>query len=148
MKKLLKIVIILIIIGIICGIGVYIYVFHKPQRNLANEKPSFTLNANDLIKQFSEKEDSSFKVFGNKAIQVNGIIADITKKDNLIQNIVLENSSSGVSCNFDSLYSIENSVKIAKFKLGDSIILKGKCDGYDMLMGVVLSRCCVVEKEK
>jgi len=146
MNKLLKIVIILIIIGLICGLGVYIYVFHKPQRNLANEKPTFTLTASILIKQFSEKEDSCFKLYGNKAIQVNGKIADISKKGDLIQNIVLENSSSGVNCNFDSLYSIENSMKIAKFKIGDSIILKGKCDGYDILMGVVLSRCCIVEK--
>jgi hypothetical protein len=113
---------------------------------LANEKPAFTLSAADLIKQFSEKEDSCYKVYGDKAVQVNGKIADISKKGDIIQTIVLENSTSGVSCGFDSLYSVENSEKIAKLKVGEDVTLKGKCDGYDMIMGVVLTRCCVVEK--
>jgi hypothetical protein len=146
MKKIFKIILILFVIGLVCGFGVYMYVFHKPHRNLANEKPAFTLSAADLIKQFSEKEDSCYKVYGDKAVQVNGKIADISKKGDIIQTIVLENSTSGVSCGFDSLYSVENSEKIAKLKVGEDVTLKGKCDGYDMIMGVVLTRCCVVEK--
>ena len=146
MKKFFKIILYLFIVGLICGIGVYLYVFHKPHRNLANEKPAFTLTAADLIIQFGEKEDSCYKVYGDKAIQVNGKIADISKKGNIIQTIVLENSSSGVSCGFNSLYNVENSEKISKLKVGDIVKLKGKCDGYDMIMGVVLTQCCVVER--
>jgi hypothetical protein len=142
MKKILLIILFFIIIGII-GI---LYVYFKPHRNLANEKPAFTLTAAELIKQFSEKEDSCFKVYSDKAIQVQGKIVEIAKNGNIIQTIVLENSSSGVSCGFDSIYSVENSEKIAKLKIGEDVTLKGKCDGYDMIIGVVLSRCCVVEK--
>ena len=32
---------------------------------------------------------------------------------------------------------------INQLQLGDKISLKGKCDGFDMIMGVVLTRCYI-----
>jgi tRNA_anti-like len=145
MKKFLKVILILFIIGLIFGFGVYMYVFHKPHRNLANEKPAFTLTASELLKQFSAREDSAYKVYGDKALQVSGKIADITKKGNDI-TFVLEDQNSGVSCSFDSAYCVVNKAIIDGLKSGDEVKLKGKCDGYDPIMGVVLTRCVLVEK--
>ena len=146
MKKFLKVVLYLFIIGVVCGIGVYIYVFHKPHRNLANEKPAFTLSASDLLKQFSASEDSTYKLYGDKALQVNGKINDVAKKGSDI-TFILEDATTGVSCSFDSAYCVTNAAKIEKFKSGDEVTLKGKCDGFDPIMGVVLTRCVLVEKE-
>lgn len=146
MKKIFKVLLILFVIGLVCGTGVYLYVFHKPHRNLANEKPAFELKAADLLNQYSTKEDSCNKAYGDKALQVSGKIADIAKKGEIIQTIVLENSTTGISCSFDSAYSAESSKLISKYKIGEDITLKGKCDGYDEIMGVVLTRCVLVEK--
>jgi len=147
MKKIFKVILILFIIGLICGIGVYLYVFHKPHRNLANEKPAYELNAADLLSQYGAKEDSCNKLYGDKALQVSGKIADISKKGELVQTIVLEDPTTGISCSFDSAYCAENLKQISGFKVGDKIILKGKCDGYDAIMGVVLTRCVLVKNE-
>lgn len=140
MKKFLKIVLILFIIGLVCGFGVYMYVFHKPHRNVANEKPAFELDAKDLLSQYSANEDSCNKVYGDKALQVSGEIVDIAKKGELVQSIILVDSNSGVSCGFDSAYSVENRPRLNALKIGDEVTIKGKCDGYDMIMGVVLTR--------
>ena len=142
----MKIILIIIIVGIVCGGGGIIYVFFKPHRNLAKEKPSFTLTASELLKQFGAREDSAYKVYGDKALQVNGKIADITKKGNDI-TFVLEDQNSGVSCSFDSTYCVVNKAIIDGLKSGDEVNLKGKCDGYDPIMGVVLTRCVLVEKK-
>ena len=147
MNKIVKILLILAVIGLVSGFGVYMYVFHKPERNIANEAPAFTISASDLLSQFSEKEDSCNKIYGNKTIQVSGKIVDITKKDNIVLTIILENSNSGISCNFDSAYSVENASSIGKFEMGVNIEIKGKCDGYDAIMGVVLTRCALIKTE-
>ena len=142
MKKIYKVFIYLVIFGFLCGIGVYLYVFHKPHRNVANEKPAFTLSANELIKAFGEKEDAAYKLYGDKALQVNGKIADISKKGTEI-TITLEDQTSGVSCSFESEYYQKNTEKLNSVKVGDQVTVKGKCDGHDMIMGVVLTRCAL-----
>ena len=147
MNKIVKVLLILLVIGLVCGFGVYMYVFHKPHRNIANEKPAFSLTASELLTQFSEKEDSCNKTYGDKTIQVTGKIVDMTKKDNIVLTVVLDNSTTGVSCSFDSAYSAEHAPVIGKFEVGSEVVLKGKCDGYDAIMGVVLTRCALVEKE-
>ena len=146
MNKVVKVLLILVVIGLVCGFGVYMYVFHKPHRNIAKETPAFALTSAEILKQFSEREDSCNKVYGDKTIQITGKIADISKKDNIVLTIVLDNTTTGVSCSFDSAYSVENSAVISKFQTGNDITLKGKCDGYDAIMGVVLTRCALVEK--
>ena len=142
MKKIYKILIYLVIIGLVCGFGVYMYVFHKPHRNVGNEKPAFTLTASELIKEFSEKEDVTYKLYGDKALQVTGKIADITKKGNEI-TVILEDKATGVSCSFEAEYYQNNEAAINALKVGDPLTVKGKCDGYDMIMGVVLTRCVI-----
>jgi len=142
MKKIYKIIIYLVIFGLLCGFGVYLYVFHKPHRNVGKEKPAFTLTATELIKEFSEKEDATYKLYGDKALQVTGKIADIAKNDNDI-TVILEDKTSGVSCSFEAAYFQKNAEKINALKVGDNVTVKGKCDGYDMIMGVVLTRCVI-----
>ena len=146
-SKILKIVIILFVIGVIVGISVYMYVFHKPHRNIADEKPAFVLSATELLTQFSQREDSCNKVFGDKTLEIKGKIADITKKNNVVLTVVLENSTSGVNCNFDSAYSVENNNILNKFEIGNDVVLKGKCDGYDAISGVVLTSCALSDKK-
>lgn len=143
MKKIYKILIYLVIAGLICGFGVYMYVFHKPHRNVGNEKPAFTLTATELIKEFNEKEDATYKLYGDKALQVTGKIADIAKKINDV-TVILEDQTSGVSCSFEAEYYQKNAGKIDALKVGDKVTLQGKCDGHDMIMGVVLTRCVIL----
>ena len=144
MNKYVKIILIVVIVGIIIGGAGVIYVFFKPHRNLANEKPVFTLTAAELLKQFIANEDSTFKLYGDKALQLSGKIVDMNQKGSEI-TFVLEDQTIGVSCTFDSAYCVTNSAKIEKYKIGDDIEIKGKCDGY--VMGAVITRCVLVEKE-
>jgi len=147
MKKIIKVLLILLIIGVITGVGVYLYVFHKPARDVAGEKPAYILTANDLLKQYSEKEAYCNKMYGDKALQLSGTIADITKNGKSI-TIILENPETGVNCNFEEEYCTANAAVFEKVKVGESITIQGKCDGYDEIMGAVLTRCSVVEESK
>lgn len=139
-KKLLKLFLILFGIGTITGFSLFLYVFHKPQRNLANEKPAFIVEPKALYSDFNSDEKASNAKYGDKAIQLKGEIVDLSLKDNGA-TIVLADPMAGVSCSFDSITVSENKDSFAKLKVGDQVTVKGKCDGFDMIMGVVLTRC-------
>lgn len=46
-----------------------------------------------------------------------------------------------VNCAIDSISVVHSQAFLNDLKIGDQISLKGKCDGLDMIMGVVLTRC-------
>jgi len=146
MKKGLKIFLIIAAVGLVTGLSTVYYVFNKPHRDVAGELPSFTLEAKAFYDEYNNNEEASNQKFGDKVIQVSGEIVELTKNDYQV-SIVLNDAMEGVSCALDSLTIDENKLLISELKVNDKITLKGKCDGFDMIMGIVLTRCFIV-KEK
>lgn len=147
MKKLVKVGLILFGIGILLAFSTYMYVFHKPHRNVAKEKPSYILDAQALYSDFTANEKSSYEKYGDKVLQITGNVVDITIQSNGA-SLVYVDPVEGVSCSFDSLTVVKTNGELSKIHPGDHVTVKGKCDGYDLIMGVVLTRCVLVEGEK
>jgi hypothetical protein len=143
MKKLFKIGLILFSVGLLLGLATYIYVFHKPHRNIGKEKAAYILSANQIYQDFSTQEDSSYVKYGNKVIQVNGQVADIQLQSNQA-TITMNNTMESVNCIIDSTTMVENIDQIKQISVGDNVELKGQCDGYDMITGVVITRCILL----
>ena len=143
MKKGLKIFLIIAAVGLVIGLSTVYYVFNKPHRNIEKEAPSFTLEAKVLYDEYNNDEKVSNQKFADKVIQVNGKIAELSIDGHQI-SIVLNDEMEGVSCALDSLTIDQNKSVINTLKIGDNITLKGKCDGFDMIMGVVLTRCYII----
>lgn len=147
MKKGLKIALIIVGVGILSGLGTVYYIFNKPARNVEGEKPSFTMEAKALFDEYNTDEEAGNLKFGDKVIQVKGKIVEMTN-ENAAVSFVLNDGMEGVNCALDSMEIVDKKAEIAKIKVGDEISLKGKCDGFDMIMGVVLTRCYIVKEEK
>ncbi len=143
MKKIVKIGLILFGVGVLSAAGTYMYVFHKPHRNVAKEKPAYVLNAEDLVIEFSSDENVSYEKYGNKVIQISGEVVDINVSSNSASLTILDEME-GISCAFDSLSMVKYHEKLVQIQKGDKVEIKGQCDGYDMIMGVVLSRCVLL----
>ena len=124
-KKLL-----FILIGIaILGFFGYTYIY-KEHRNIAEEEAEFVLDAELLVKNFSENPEFANENYLNKTIAVEGKITAIN--DN---NLILDNR---IFCEFSKFP--EN------IKLQEMLIIKGRCIGYDDLLGEVkLDQCSVTE---
>ena len=144
MKKGLKIFLIIAVVGMITGLSTVYYVFNKPHRNVEGETPSFTMNATALYTEYSSDEEASNLKFADKVVQVSGEIAELSI-DGYQVSVVLNDEMEGVSCALDSMTIDNNKSAIDALKIGDLITLKGKCDGFDMIMGVVFTRCFIVE---
>jgi hypothetical protein len=143
MKKLIKIGLILLGIGILAAFGTYMYVFHKPHRNIAKEKPAYTVRADQLLADFSTDEQAGYEKYGNMVVQVSGEVVEVNVNDNGA-SMVYVSPMEGVSCAFDSVTVARSKPDITSVNVGDEVTLKGKVDGYDMIMGVVLTRCVLV----
>jgi len=143
MKKRLKIFLIIAVVGLVIGLSTVYYVFNKPHRNIEKEAPSFTLEAKVLYYEYNNDEELSNQKFADKVIQVNGKIVELSIEGYQI-SVVLNDEMEGISCALDSLTIDQNKSVINTLKIGDNITLKGKCDGFDMIMGVVLTRCFII----
>lgn len=147
MKKLLKIGLILFIIGIVSASGTYLYVFHKPHRNVAKEKPAYVICAKKLHTEFSEDEMTSYDKYGNKVIQVTGRVVEFEINSNSASLVYID-PMNGISCAFDSTAVIQFHDELASIDVGNIVTIKGQCDGFDLIMGVVLTRCVLLDSEQ
>ena len=143
MKKGLRIFLIIAVVGLVSGLSTVYYVFNMPHRDVENEQPSFTITAAELFAEYNSNENISNDKFGDKVIQVSGIIVELSNEGYQV-SITLNDEMEGVNCALDSITIVENKLLINNFAIGDEVTLKGKCDGFDMIMGVVLTRCFII----
>jgi len=144
MNKTLKIFLIIVALGLVTGLATVYYLFNMPHRDVEKEKPAFVMTASDLYTEYSGDETKSNIKFGDQVIQVTGNIAELSIEAYQV-SITLNDEMEGVNCALDSLSIQQNKELINHLSLGDSITLKGKCDGFDMIMGVVLTRCYIIK---
>ena len=142
-KKLGILAVIIFIIAILGFIFIKFYIFRKSDVSVASKKPDIEITATDLVKNFEADEKSADAKYLSKIILVKGIIDNIadTKTDTIPEITVYlkeKGSTSGVMCSFD-----KSTYKKDILKPGDSVHIKGICNGY--LMDVVLNKCAVVK---
>ena len=140
----LKIFLIVLAAALIAGSSSVYYVFNKPHRNIDLESPAYNIDAKSLFNQFSNDESFANQTYSNQIVQVTGNIAEIFIDEYQV-SIVLNDDIKGVSCELDKLTIDRNKTNINSLQIGDQITLKGKCDGFDMIMGVVLTRCFIIQ---
>ena len=132
MKKLLLI--LLVILAVVGAIG--FYMFNKTVPTLESEKADYSLTANELFNSYDQNESAAEQKYADKVIQVTGVVEG-TKLNDSIPSLILaaENAMmGGVNCAF--------SEKVAGIKTGDTVVVKGRCQGY--LMNVILNNCTLV----
>lgn len=126
--------------GFIVAAGIGFYLFNKPVKSLENAKPEFYISANELNTAFNENEKLANNKYLGKILELKGKIEEINETNHGMVVLSFIDPLYGVSCAFDSLQA--NQIK--SFNPGDSIIVKGRCDGK--LSDVRISKCFLVNK--
>jgi len=112
--------IILGVVGIACiGIGVGLYLWNKPHRNVADESAIYSFQDTDLTRLFETHPDSANSVLLDQVIEVSGEVQSIDGDSTVL--VIL----SGV------VASLNNDVETPQ--AGQQIILKGRFTNYDDL---------------
>lgn len=122
------------ILGILLAGGIAYFMYNKPHRDVASEKPAFTLSADQLFDEYEADEAAANTKYLDQTVEVSGTIAEVGTND-AGQNFVIlaaENAMiGGVSATFQ-----ENTDGLTE---GQSVSLKCRCTGK--LMDVVLINC-------
>jgi len=127
-KKILKITLIIIGIGILIIGGVGFYMFNKPARDVQKTKTDFSYQAGEIVDEYlldaKKANDKYLDEEGNsKVLEVTGTVAEISE-DFKGQTVILlktDTDKAGVSCTFTS----ESNARAAAVKIGDEITIKG-----------------------
>lgn len=133
MKTIIKY---LLIFGL-AGIGVALYLYHKPHKDIRRAPADFKTSAAALFEEYSDNESAANAKYLDKIIEVSGVIKEINNSEDGELSITLESESEmfGVICQMDPFTQHD----LSGLTEGHEVVLKGICTG--MLMDVVLVRC-------
>ncbi|MEO5999070.1 MAG: hypothetical protein ABIN89_20010 [Chitinophagaceae bacterium] len=130
----------LLIVITIAGIYAYREYNRKPA-DLSNVASQSSTTADSLVMLFEKDELKANALYLGKAIDVTGVIAEITNQKDTIINVTLgkKDDMHRVSC----LMDVQHINDVKTYKESDMIKLRGICNGY--LMDVELNRCVVIK---
>lgn len=132
-RKILTVITILILAGISYGL----YVWNKPQRDVADEK-AVAIAATAIFDSFAVNETKANELYLNKAIQVTGEVTEFKKNQDGKAVVYLKSTDPvfGVNCTFK-----EDPGPLEK---GTTITFKGICTGY--LSDVIINQGMIVKE--
>ena len=114
--------------------------YNRKQKSTVDIDAFSSTTATILVKEFEVDETNANKKYNDQVVSVKGIIKSIELTDST-QRIILNGLTGGV---IGELEKSERK-KVAQFKIGDSLILKGVCTGF--LMDVILVRTIIVNQK-
>jgi len=139
MKKNIKILFLLIVIGGIIGGSIGLYLWFKPVPGIDSLKTELTVPANELFVAFETDENTANEKYLNKVVEVTGLVREVKTNEAGFPVVVLETDDMmfGVICEFESKNPLPKDVQV-----GALITIKGLCNGK--LLDVVLNRCLFI----
>jgi hypothetical protein len=139
MKPYLKIAIVVIVLIGLAGAGTGFYLFNKKHQDLLKTRPDFIVSSIDLQKEFETDESAATARYGNKIIEVSGIIGSVKSGEEDFLSVSLNSGSdfSAVICTFPS------KTDPGMFTKGNQVTIRGECSGF--LMDVLLNNCVIVK---
>lgn len=139
MKKYLKYLVILGLIGAVAFFITWFIVFKKSDLSVKNSKAEYQVEASFIISQFETNEELANQQYLGKVIIVSGKLESIKETDTDVSlYLKQDNDLSGILCNFD-----KSVIDLSKTNIGSTIKVKGICTGY--LIDVVMNKCSIVE---
>jgi hypothetical protein len=138
MKKWVKVVLIIGVIGILAAAGAVYYVYNKPHRDVTKEK-GVQLSAQGLYDAFRTNEAEANKLYLDKAVEMTGEVAEVsTNQDGkTVVNFKTNDPLVVINCTFK-----ENP---GALQPGQTITFKGICTGYIPDANVVINEGVLVK---
>ena len=133
-SKYKKILIGLLILSL-AGAGIAWYIFTEEFTDTAKQKPDFSINAMDFIKEFQQNNSLANKKYIEKVVAVNGIVSAIEAADTTA-NIKFVDTATGNYIIF--AFQQQHLADAKKLQQGQQVSIKGSCSGgtYSQILGI------------
>jgi hypothetical protein len=131
MKKLWKILLVMLLLGVAGGIAGYVFVYNKPHPDFLTAKAVYSLTAEELFASFLDDTEKAAALYNGKVVQLKGSLSDIEfAQDRMILVFVLEKGMFGdEGIRIAMLPGQEEAVQ--SLAIGADITLKGYVTGYN-----------------
>jgi hypothetical protein len=145
MKKLLRIVLILVAVGLIAAGLVWKFYVNKPHEDIDNATPAYTMETSDLWKHFTEESKTADSLYTGKVIELSGKLSRVDKNDSLVSVIFVMAADSmfgdkTISCQMYTKHNDEASALAP----GSVVKIKGFCTGYND-PDIKFNKCSIVK---
>lgn len=143
MKKLLKIIGVLAVVGILAAAYVWFFVYNKPHRDYEKAKADYEMSASDCYQQFSQN-DIKASEYNGKVLQIFGKPSAIEDYDSIVVVTFVFNEGmfgdEGIRCTMLPKYNEE----ALAINLSESVNIKGYCSGFNET-DVIMEHCSFVK---
>lgn len=136
----LKIILIVISSVVLLLIIFLTYQLIENNPNIRTQNTEITLSSNELLSYTNSKKKTVLKPYINKAIEINGILKEITKREKTYSLLI--NNGEGNTFVLCEMNKEEND-KVKKLKLDENIKVKGVLKG--VLLDIILLNCIIIE---
>ncbi len=126
MSKKGKWILAIVSILILSGAAVVWYIFNQEFSDTADRKVSFTVEANDFIREFETDSKRANQLYTEKIVAVNGIVSAVESADTTT-NIKMIDTAKGSYIIF--AFQQQHLADAKKLKEGDRVSIKGSCSG-------------------
>jgi hypothetical protein len=146
MKKWMKIIGVLAVIGILAAAYVWFFVYNKPHRDYEKAKPDHILAAEQLFNQYRIDKVMADSLYTGMVLQLNGQLDKVESRDSIVVAIFVFDKGmfgdEGVRC-----FMLPNHFAgLGDYGKGSEIIIKGYCTGYNDT-DVILEKSSIVTIE-
>jgi len=139
MKRLTYILGVCILVGVLLVSFVFIKMYNKPHKDIANAQPEFVVSVTELAEEFQTDENEANQKYLDNVLQVEGELANIsTNNGKSVLTLRQEGSTIQVICTLD----VSENKKVLLLKEGQQVTVKGICTGF--LMDIMLVRTIIV----
>ncbi|AFK05501.1 hypothetical protein Emtol_0230 (plasmid) [Emticicia oligotrophica DSM 17448] len=153
-NKFFKVGVWLALVGVTVAVGVGLYMFNMPHRDVVAQKADYSFQASDIVNEYlADAAKANQKYLDaegeSKILSIRGNVAKIEEdlEGNKVVLLKNEGEKAGVSCTFTK----ETNAKANSLKVGETTTIKGVIRSgatfdkdLDMYENVVVEKCDIV----
>ncbi len=134
-KSKYKKILIGLLILLLAGAGIAWYIFTEKFTDTAKQKPDFSVNAMNFIKEFQQNDSLANKKYIAKIVVVNGVVSAIETADTTA-NIKFVDAATGHYIIF--AFQQQHLADAKKLQQRQTVSIKGSCSGgtYSEILGI------------
>lgn len=145
MKKIFKIGLILLALGIVAAALVWKFYVNKPHEDIDSATPAYSMTTDEIWKQYNTDQKTADSLYTNKVIQLSGILSRVDKNDTIVSVIFVMAADEmfgdkTISCQMYNKHNAEASALTA----GSKLKVKGFCTGFND-PDIKLNKCSIVK---
>lgn len=115
------------------------FLYNKPHRRVATEKPAYMLNASQLFTEFEEDEPSAHSRYNEQVIEISGNLGKVAQNTEGTAVALIRTDLGFINCEMTESYD-----DLLTLEIGQPVSIKGLYIGFDDLLGEIQLKNCIL----